>query len=82
MSRELKLQDMCLEKYCYGLFINEFILTSYAFIPGLRVGWDGMKKIVLWDKIFFNNPRRWDDKFLRVGVGEGVGVGVGGCGCG
>jgi hypothetical protein len=32
---------------------------------GLRMGLDGTKKIIPWDKFFFNYPIRWDERFLK-----------------
>jgi hypothetical protein len=35
----------------------------YTYISGLRVGWDGTKKLVPWDKIFRVVP--WDGTVLK-----------------
>ncbi len=47
--------------------INGFQSTYLIilFKAGLRVGWDGTKKIVPWDKNFFNYTMGWDDKVVK-----------------
>jgi hypothetical protein len=38
-------------------------------VAGLRVGWDGTKKIIPWDNFFFVHPMVWDKFFLNHRMG-------------
>jgi len=47
-------------------------ITLAVYKTELRVGWDGTKKIVPWDTIFFYCPMGWDNNFSKGVPSHGI----------